>query len=160
MESVLVSIYRHLWYLSEELLPLALCDDGTDAEEKQEIVKAMLNAGRLQTFTHQKPVMKSNLLLNHDPGSVKLHEFVRERLLFDQLDVNVEWVQAAPNDWPQSPDFQQFRDLIVSLKVVNDCAEHAVKDMTEYLNYCQDADHCEHVQMVVNHHRQIIDLRS
>ena len=53
-----------MWYLSEELVPLSLCDEGLENEEKKHIVEAMLTAGRPQA-----PQMKSHLLLG-------LHEFV------------------------------------------------------------------------------------
>ena len=55
-------------------------------------------------------------------------------------------------------DFLRFQNMIQSLKLINDCAERAVKDMMEYLNFCQDAERREKVQIVVNHHRQIMDF--
>ena len=53
VESVFSSIYRHLWYLSEELVPLALCDSGTMHKEKTEIIKKMLSFERPHIFHPQ-----------------------------------------------------------------------------------------------------------
>ena len=106
--------------------------------------------------------MKCRLLLNRIPGEVKLRKFAGEGswLLFDLLDVDVQWMQNIPTQWPQSSAFQRFKDMIKSLNDVNDCAEHAVKDMTEYLNYSRDAERREHVQMVVSYHWQLTDFKK
>ena len=161
VDAVFTSIYRHMWYLSEELIPLALCDDGTTDKEKENIVQAMLTAGRPQTFQPKKPDMKSNLLQGRAPGLPSLSEFVGPRswIIFTMLDVNVAWMEHPPSQWEECNEFLRFQHLIKSLKVVNDCAERAVKDMTEFLNYCQDAERREHVVMVVSHHRQIINYK-
>jgi hypothetical protein len=57
-----------------------------------------------------------------------------------------------------SPAFVRFKNLVDSLEVVNDCAERAIKDVTEFVNYSRDADRCDRVPMVVNHHRQLLDF--
>ena len=160
--SVLQSIYRHMWYLSEELVILALCDKGTGNEEKEEIIKAMINTDRPRHFPPQKPVMKVHILLNKSPGDVTLRQFVGERswLMIDLFDVEVEWMEQSPEQWIQFPSFLRFKEIIDSLKVVNDCAEGGVKDMTEFLNSSKDADQREMVQIVVNHHRQLLDFKN
>ena len=68
------------------------------------------------------------------------------------LDVAVDWMQLPPPTWLQSAPFLRFQEMVHSLKVVNDCAERAVKDVTEFINYSRDAGRCDRVQMVVNHH--------
>ena len=141
---------------------LALCDKGTGNEEKEEIIKAMINTDRPQHFLPQKPVMKVHILLNKSPGDVALRQFVGERswLMIDLFDVEVEWMEQSPEQWIQFPSFLRFKEIIDSLKVVNDCAERGVKDMTEFLNSSKDADQREMVQIVVNHHRQLLDFKN
>ena len=46
-----------------------------------------------------------------------------------------------------------------SLKVVNDSAERAVKDVTQFINYSRDAGRHDRAQMVVNHHHQLLDFQ-
>ena len=161
VQSVLVSIKRHLWYLSEELVPLSLCDSNTSDPEKASIVAAMLQAGRPQQFTPQKTLMKEQLLRNRQRGEVNLHDFAGERswLLFERLDVAVGWMQLAPNNWIQSPDYIHFK-LVDALDVVNDCAERSIKDVTEFVNYAKDPNRRDRVMMVVNHHRQLLDFHN
>ncbi len=150
-----------MWYLSEELVPLALCDQSTLDVNKAAIVTAMLQAGRPQQIPPQKPMMNDHLLTNHVRGEVQLQSFVGERswLIFDRLDVPCDWMQLQPSEWINSADFMRFNDLVHSLEVVNDCAERAIKDVTEFVNYAKDANSRDRVMMVVNHHRQICDLR-
>ena len=66
-------------YLSEEMVPLALCDDEISDEEKAEIVIGMLNAGIPQQFAPGKPVMKTHLLDNQPVEKIWLHDFVLEQ---------------------------------------------------------------------------------
>ena len=65
------------------------------------------------------------------------------------LDVAVDWMQLPPPIWLQSAQFLRFQEMVHSLKVVNDCAERAVKDVTEFINYSWDAGWRDRVQMVV-----------
>ena len=55
-------VKRHMWCISEELVPFALCDDGITEAPKEAIVAAMIAAGRPQDFPAQKPDMKQQVL--------------------------------------------------------------------------------------------------
>ena len=46
-------LFEDTWYLSEEMVPLALCDDETSDDEKADIVIGMLNVGIPQQL-HQE----------------------------------------------------------------------------------------------------------
>ena len=142
------------WYLSEEMVPLALCDDETSDEETADIVIEMLNAGRPQQFAPGKPVMETHLLDSQPIEEIQLHDFVGEWswLLLERLDVAVDWMQLPP-------PIPRFQEMVHSLKVVKDCAERAVKDVTEFMNCSRDAGWRDRVQMVVNHHRQLLDFQ-
>ena len=88
--------------------------------------------------------MKKHLLIDQIPGDVKLHDFVGERswLIFHLMNIEVDWMQCPPYEWHKYPSYIHFKKLVDSLQVVNDCAERAIKDMTEYLNYSRDAERC------------------
>ena len=75
------------------------------------------------------------------------------------LDVAVDWMQLPPPIWLQSAPFFRFQEMVHALKVVNDCAERAVKDVAEFMNYSWDAGRRDRVQMIVNHHRQLLDFQ-
>ncbi len=155
-----MSIYRHLWYLSEGFISLSLCNHDASDLEKVAIVRAMQIAGQPQHFPPQKTVMKEQLLNNCMCGEVELHEFAGERswMIFTRLVVQTQWMQQPPANWIHSPAFVQFKNLVDSLEVVNDCAERSIKDVTEFVNYSKDANHRDCVMMVVNPHRQLLDF--
>lgn len=160
--AVHVSVKRHMWYMSEELVPLALCDHGTSNAEKKAIVAHMLQAGRPQQIVPQKPNMQTRVLDGMIRGEVELHQFVGQRswLLFDLLDIPVNWMRHDPQNWLLSEAFRRFQDMITSLEVVNDCAERSIKDVTQYINYSKDPNRRDQVMMVVNHHRQLYDFKN
>ena len=150
-----------MWCLSEEMVPLALCDDETSDEEKADNAIGMLNARIPQQFAPGNPVMKTHLLDNQPVEEIRLHDFVLEQswLLLEHLDVAVDWMHLPPPIWLQSAPFLRFQEMVHSLKVVNDCAERAVKDITEFIHYSWDAGRRDCIQVVVNHHSQLLDFQ-
>ena len=58
-----MSQYRHMWYLTEELVIFSLADSGTSDDTKARIVASMLAAGCPHNFSAGKPVMKPELLV-------------------------------------------------------------------------------------------------
>ena len=69
------------------------------------------------------------------------------------MDIDTIWMQHQPSDWPASPAFMVFKEIVDNLHVVNDCADRSVKDVTEFINYANDPAGLDRVMMVVNHHR-------
>ena len=143
---------------------LALADDGTSADVKSRIVAQMLAAGQPRLFRPGKPVMRMNLLRGNHPGHAgepELHNFVGKRswLLFRLLELDVNWMQAPVEQWPMDIDYQRFCEFVKNMNVVNDAAERAVKDVTDFADYCQDPDRRDDVVKVVNSHRELIDFR-
>ena len=134
VNQVQASLKRHMWYLSEELVPLALCDQGVSNETKDDIVSAMLNTGRPHDIPPQKPLMHTRLL---EKTQVNLDLFVGERswLMFQLLGINTCWMHEQSREWPQNAEYRRFCTIVSSLKVVNDCAERSIKDVTEFINY-------------------------
>ena len=159
-EAVLTSVYRHMWYLTEELVVLALADSDTSDDEKSHMVAQMAAVGRPQQFLPRKPAMKPDILRGRQPDGPELHEFIGERswLLFHLLNVDVTWMAHPPHQWNQYDGFRRFCTYVENMNVVNDAAERAVKDVTEFANYCQDPDRRDDVIKVVNSHRELIDF--
>ena len=150
-----------MWYLTEELVVLALVDKHTSDDTKSRMVAAMISAGRPQHFHPGKPVTKPHLLRGRNPDAPQLHEFIGSRswLLFHLLEVGVEWMQLPPAEWSESHDFRKFEAYVRNLHVVNDAAERAVKDVSDFADYSQDPDRRDDVVRVVNSHRELHDFK-
>ena len=69
-------VKRHMWYISEELVPFALCDNGDTEASEEATVVAMIAAGRPQDFPAQKPDMKQQIL---DQPLVQLEHFAGQK---------------------------------------------------------------------------------
>ena len=90
-----------------------------------------------------------------------LSDFVGSRswLIIDLFDVNNSWMEYAAARWGEFDDYISYTGLVKCLKVVNDCAECAVKDIQEDLGYCQNVVHRE-VVTVANYHRQLVNFKT
>ena len=56
-------------------------------------------------------------------------------LLFNLMSLNVGWMYLPPAQWPGDGDYNRFQNTMTNLKVVNDAAERAVKDVTDFADY-------------------------
>ena len=160
--AVLVSVRRHLWYLTEEFVVFALADRDVSDEIKSRMVTDMLAAGRPEQFRAGKPNFNIELLEGKHPDDIQLYKFAGERswLVFHLLNLDdTAWMQLAPDQWENQESYIRFKDCISSLEVVNDSAERAVKDVIHFASYSHDPTRREDVIRVVNSHRELIDFK-
>lgn len=159
-DEVVKSVHRQMFYLTEEMVMLALCDKDTDNSEKKDLVQALLRQDRPQQFAPQKPKFKVELLLNKNHDEPKLTDFVGPRswLIFDIFDVDVLWMQYPPSDWDQQPEYQRLHRLLNGLICVNDVAERNVQNVCEYAEFSKDPERRDRVVKVVNSHRELVDF--
>ena len=105
--AVINSVYRQMFYLTEELIAFALCNKNVSHSDKEDIVRALIRADRPQRFIPKKPDFKAHLLKNKPHDAPQLADFVGERswLVFDLFDVNVTWMEYPPENWDNIEDF-------------------------------------------------------
>ena len=153
------SISRHMWYLSEDLVVVALCDPHTALHDKRAIVQALMATDRPQQFAPQIPAHRPHLLSVPDPS---LADFVGPRswLLFQCLQVEDadNFLSVDPSVWQGIPAYDRFSRILHQTTPVNDVAERAVRDVVEYVNYSRDNQRNEDVILVVNSHRELVDF--
>lgn len=152
-EVALKKITHHMWYLSEDLTPLSLFSDKVSANEKRMIVAAL-----------STPAFEVDLR-RADPKSINcfrertLSQFVTKRSmnLFMALKLDQSFVSSDPNVWEARADFQIAKETVAALRVVNDCAERAVKLATDYnMALTQDEEQRQLIFQVVEYHRKQI----
>jgi len=147
-----------MWYLSEDMVVVALCDPGTTLHEKRAIVQALLAADRPQYFEPQIPAHRPELLTIPDPS---LAHFVGPRswLLFESLQVDADsFLSVDPSAWEGIPAYERLSTILHKTKPVNDVAERAVRDVVDYVSYSRDIQRNEDVILVVNSHRELVDF--
>ena len=160
--AVVNSVYRQMFYLTEELIAFALCDENVSHSDKEDIVRALIRADRPQRFIPKKPDFKAHLLKNKPHDAPQLADFVGERswLVFDLFDVNVTWMEYPPENWDNIDDFQRFFKLINGIVCVNDVAERNVQNVLEHAEFSRDPERRDRVVKVVNSHRELVDFHN
>lgn len=117
---------NHLWYLSDELVGLALFSDLVTAAEKKKIVQGMTRQPG-----ERKVRGDSSILLKPD---VCLGDFATTRTADFLCRYNVDntFLLSAPQQWPEIEQYRSGQARLKMLRVVNDTAERAVKLFEEY----------------------------
>ena len=104
---------RHLWYLTEELIPFALCSKQLACEEKEVLARRMFQIYRENQHTvlaPQKPVLP-HITENND---------------------DVQFLFRAQSQWCKSDSYQRLERLVFNIKVTNDTAEKGIKTLEDY----------------------------
>ena len=150
--AVKVSILRHSWYLSEQLVVFALFYNGVDAEIRAEMATTLHNIPRPVAFPVGKPGFPLALLR---AGTATLPQLVGPNswLLFHLLGDDGGWLTLPPEQWAGNPQYARLCDHVSHLAVVNDAAERGVKDIQDYANAARDGTHRGDIILVSGSHR-------
>ena len=125
--------------MTKELVVLVLCDKQTSNSEKADIVKALLEADHPQSFLAMKTLFIVDLHdLPHDLP--KLVDFVgpRSSLIFDFLDIDVQWMTTDSNTWMENQEYVRFFNIANSMVCVDNSAERNVQNVCKYAKYSKD----------------------
>ena len=142
--TVLDSLFRHTWYLTEQWVIVCLVDDSCPDDEKKAVAMALYNTPRALQFSPGKPKLPEDFL--PETGIMpSLESFVGPKswLLPHLLDLDMEsmeWLQLAVHQWPLMSGFKKFSSLVKKLSVVNDPAERGVKLIQDFVNTTQDEE--------------------
>ena len=100
---------------------------------------AILQTHCQQAFPLRKPGLPSfNPIARHlVPRKPSLADFVADKswLFFHLIDAHMQslqWLNDNPDTWGQNPDYLHLQSFVEEVKVVNDAAERAVKDVQDY----------------------------
>ena len=112
-----------MWQLSQEFIPLSLCDQGLNLQTKEEVADAIMqvyrNNGHLQHSIGNPKFQPT--LLNREPHMAKLSEFVgkRSRLMFQLLEVDAAmWLEEPATHWSEIPSYVRFERLVKGMTLL------------------------------------------
>ena len=115
-DACLPVLQRHTWYLTEECIPIALCNPALETETCNQLAKEI---GGLPPTSIQirKPTLSSIT------SSSTLPDFVGPRsvLLFSQLKLDHSFLLAE--DWRETPHCSTLKSAFLNLHPVNDSSE-------------------------------------
>ena len=131
-EAAKKAFQRHLWYLTEELAPLAFFTHDVDESTKEELRVTLLNQKYLLpeiSKRHGSGFGKPTFPDMNDLPQQNLSElFGRESWqFFIILGIDTEFLFSPVSSWSSMESFRQAKYVVQALHVVNDAAEHDVK---------------------------------
>ena len=152
----LQSCYRHLWYLTPQMVVLSLLDKDLANIDKEEMAMKLFSLERDEKIQTGKPTFPS-IAWSVEGSAPKLSSFITKKswLIFDILDLKdpQEWMQTPASLWDKFSDYRKFRDFGLNLSVVNDIAERGIKLVSDFIERCRDEGQRQALLQVVEEHR-------
>ncbi|KAG0723597.1 hypothetical protein GWK47_042395 [Chionoecetes opilio] len=114
---------RHLWYLSEGLVGLALFDPQVNATMKRNIVRAIFE----REATEDSP-KRAALPATSSLPTKQLLDFASRgsNFLFESLKMKTSFLSKEPDTWSDDEDFKTGVAAVGGLRVINDTAERGI----------------------------------
>lgn len=165
-EAAIGAFKNHMWYLSQELVPLDLFSDEVTATQKKEMADK-INSLKESSFTnrHGNGFGKPNFpdLTGMNLNQLNLNDFIGQDSIqfFNMLKIDKSFLIQPVEAWPTNTSYQSAKSVISSLKVVNDCAERGVKLGADFLKSAKIEKRYQDVlQTVENDRKMIHNLRK
>jgi len=143
----------HLWYLSEDLAALSLFSDNSSDEDKQAIVNAL----QKDPFPEDRRRVAPQQIAQFCNLSVAHFVTRRSLNLFEALRLSQEFLTTPVDTWSKRDDYIAACKVVHALKVINDCAERAIKLATDFNEVLtKDVQQRQLLYQVVEYHRNLI----
>ncbi|KAI9553762.1 hypothetical protein GHT06_019020 [Daphnia sinensis] len=157
------SVLNHLWYLTQELVILSIFDREITLLFRHQMVLKLLRFPHPITYGSQKPIFPTITPLLVDFPNDLIH-FIGPRswLLFDLFkltDEKVDWMKAPAHCWNDMAGYRNAEKIVRSLEVVNDCAERAIKLVSEFKDSCVNINDQNFLFQVVEEYRNRFNKR-
>lgn len=143
-------ILGQAWYLTPPFVIMALADDDTPEKTRQEIARKLLRFPVPNEFTVGRPEFPNI----HE--EFKLEDLIKEDSWFifhviGQEDAEShEWLKSDVKMWKKIEKFNEFKDFVHKIDVVNDRAERGVKLIQEYIGSAHSESDLQDLLLVVN----------
>lgn len=151
------SVSNHLWYLTQELVILAIFDQNLPPSLRQNMVVKLCGFTRPIKFAPGKPKFPD---INPDkidyPQQLITLIGPRIWLLFHLLELKAEkldWMQCPVEYWSKMEGYKRLETTVSAFECVNDCAERGVKLVTDYKDVCTDVTDQEALFQIVEKYR-------
>ena len=137
---------RHSWYLTGQLVMLAIADDDVEEAEKLKMLEKLLQYDVPDQFRLGKPELP---IISR---STELTELVTPEswILLKVADGDVEkWVKGEASD-----SYEKFKCFIKNNICVNDCAERNIRLIQDFVDSYKSEDMKQNVMLVARDNRK------
>ena len=152
---------RHLWYLTDELVPLALFGPNVPEIEKRQVAERLMAVktddvvaptGRFGTG-FGKPAFQKNIT-----ETTKLADFITADswYFFSLLRLDPNFLSLAVDQWLDDDSYKESAKNVKAINVVNDCAERGVKLSSDFLSAARSEENYQNVIQVVESNRKAV----
>ena len=141
----------HLWYISEELVGLALFDSRIPPESKKLMLAAMEEIA--PDHPPKRPRVESSAFL----GNKGLEQFctANSKILFHLLGLPDAFLAKDPSLWEEDESYADALERVKGLAVVNDRAERGVALIQDFnKKLTKDEEQLQFLLQVVTDHRR------
>ena len=156
--AVLQSTYRHLWYITPQLITLALADRELDDTSKEQMAKALytIKPKKISTGKPSFPLLPSGAA----DSRVNMASLVSEYswLVFNLLGLegDHDWLQAPASLWPRFEEYRTLHEFASNISVCNDIAERGIHLMTDFIGHCESEEQRQALFQCVEYHRELV----
>lgn len=146
------SMGRHSWYLTEQLVVLAIADEDVEKDTKIQMIQKLLSVEKPANFDQKKP---------------KLPELCRSTELIDLIGPE-SWILFHLTDTPReelemwisdfkTPSYEAFKAFVKNLVFVNDCSERNIRLIQDFVHMYKSEDMKQNVMHVARSNRKKVD---
>lgn len=156
--SAIKALERHCWYLTGEMLPLALFSTKVPVCERRALADAIL--------AHKPANLPALPQLRFGNGfgkprfpalspTISFADLVNSDCWFGmhQLHIDPAFLSLNVEEWATSAEFQVGAANVRAINVVNDCAERGVKLTSDFVATARSEEHLQNVLQAVEHDR-------
>jgi len=115
---------HHLWYLGQELIPLAMFSNSVSYETESRMASFLITAGQGEV-----DVERSVKYTGKDDLSDKTLDYFMgpaSHFFFRALHIDTSFFSVDAEQWPEQKSYHDAKEIVQSLKVVNDSAKHCI----------------------------------
>lgn len=158
-DAALKAFSLHLWYLTEELTPLALFCNQVPCDTKLKMVEKLLTLPKDTLCSKrfgsgygkpQFPTLPQDTVENLD---LSIFIGVDSWSLFTILEIDPGFLDMHPEKWNSDPQYIKAKAVVDSLSVVNDGAERGVKLAHDFLHTARKESNLQNILQVVENDR-------
>ncbi|KZS02306.1 Uncharacterized protein APZ42_000705 [Daphnia magna] len=153
------SVHNHLWYLTEEAVVLSIFDSELDSALRQRLVEKLLTIPRPKSYAPGKPkfpkINSAGTIIDY-PNQLTTFLGPRSWLLFSLLNLGDEcfdWMYTPVDSWKNMAGYKKIEKIVRSFEVVNDCAERAIKLISDFKDTVVKVTDQEYLFQVIEDHR-------
>lgn len=161
-EAALKAVKRHLWYLTQEMVPLSLFSHELSNLKKNQLSKAILKSQNKNSDElinrHGTSYGKPNFpVISENKKNRTLVSFVGADSMgfFRILHLNSEFLKHPSSKWSEMESYKLAKRTVNSMLVVNDAAERGVKLANDFIDSAKIEKNYQTILQVVENDRHL-----